>query len=38
MVDKCFKTAQVREHVVLHTDEFVTIPNHVHGTLRMVDR
>ncbi|SMC25047.1 hypothetical protein SAMN02746041_02200, partial [Desulfacinum hydrothermale DSM 13146] len=32
-----FKTAQVRPYVVLHEDEFVVMPNHIHGIIWIVD-
>lgn len=32
-----FKTAQLRSHVVLHEDEFVVMPNHIHGIIWIVD-
>jgi len=32
-----FKTAQLRSYVVLHEDEFVVMPNHVHGIIWIVD-
>jgi len=35
--DEWFKTARIREHVRLNADEFVVMPNHVHGILWIVD-
>jgi len=35
--DEWFKTAQIRPNVVLNADEFVVMPNHVHGILWLVD-
>jgi len=32
-----FQTAVVRPYVVLHPDEFVVMPNHVHGIVWIVD-
>ncbi len=32
-----FKTAQIRENVLLNADELVVMPNHVHGILWIVD-
>jgi REP element-mobilizing transposase RayT len=32
-----FQTAVVRPYVVLHPDEFVVMPNHVHGIVSIVD-
>ena len=32
-----FQTAVVRPYVVLHPDEFVVMPNHVHGIIWIVD-
>jgi len=32
-----FKTARVRPYVVLHEDEFVIMPNHIHGIIWIVD-
>jgi len=35
--DEWFQTAVVRPYVVLHPDEFVVMPNHVHGIIWIVD-
>lgn len=35
--DEWFKTAQIRENVILSADEFVVMPNHVHGIIWLVD-
>jgi len=32
-----FQTAVIRPYVVLHPDEFVAMPNHVHGIIWIVD-
>ena len=32
-----FETARVRPYVVLHEDEFVVMPNHVHGIIWIVE-
>ncbi|RTH27130.1 transposase [Thermus scotoductus] len=32
-----FKTVQLRPYVVLHEDEFVVMPNHIHGMIWIVD-
>lgn len=32
-----FKTVQLRPYVVLHEDEFVVMPNHIHGIVWIVD-
>jgi putative transposase len=32
-----FKTAQLRPYVELQIDEFVVMPNHVHGIIRIID-
>ncbi|WP_253665493.1 transposase [Thermus scotoductus] len=32
-----FKTVQLRPYVVLHEDEFVVMPNHIHGIIWIVD-
>ncbi|MDW8411475.1 MAG: transposase [Acidobacteriota bacterium] len=37
MCDEWFKTAQIRPNVVLHPDEFIVMPNHVHGIIWIVD-
>jgi len=34
--DEWFQTAVVRPYVVLHPDEFVVMPNHVHGIIWIV--
>ena len=31
--DEWFKTAQIRDNVQLHEDEFVVMPNHLHGII-----
>jgi REP element-mobilizing transposase RayT len=31
------RTAEIRQYVQLHTDEFVVMPNHVHGIIWIVD-
>ncbi|MDD5468619.1 MAG: hypothetical protein PHS96_12520, partial [Anaerolineales bacterium] len=35
--EEWFKTAVVRPHVRLYDDEFVVMPNHVHGVIWIVD-
>ncbi|ACL24704.1 transposase [Chloroflexus aggregans] len=35
--EEWFKTAQIRPYVQLQDDEFVVMPNHVHGIIWMVD-
>ena len=35
--DEWFKTSQVRQNVVLYPYEFVVMPNHIHGIIRIVD-
>jgi len=35
--DEWFKTAQIRENVQLHPDEFMIMPNHLHGIIRIVE-
>jgi len=35
--DEWFKTAQLRPYVVLYEDEFVVMPNHIHGIIWIVD-
>ncbi|MCD6169906.1 MAG: transposase [Candidatus Latescibacteria bacterium] len=35
--DEWFKTSQVRQNVVLYPHEFVVMPNHIHGIVRIVD-
>jgi REP element-mobilizing transposase RayT len=35
--DEWFKTAQIRPHVQLWDDEFVVMPNHIHGIIWIVD-
>ncbi len=35
--DKWFKTAQIRPYVQLWEDEFVVMPNHIHGIIWIVD-
>jgi len=35
--DEWFKTAHIRTNVMLHPDEFVVMPNHVHGIIWIVD-
>ena len=34
--DEWFKTSQVRQNVVLYPHEFVVMPNHIHGIIRIV--
>ena len=34
--DEWFKTAQLRPYVVLYEDEFVVMPNHIHGIIEIV--
>jgi REP element-mobilizing transposase RayT len=36
--EEWFQTAVVRPYVVLHPDEFVVMPNHVHGIIWIADR
>lgn len=36
--EEWFRTAQLRPYVVLHEDEFVVMPNHVHGIIWIVGR
>jgi putative transposase len=33
-----FKTAELRPYVELHEDEFMIMPNHAHGIIRIVDQ
>ena len=35
--EEWFRTANLRPYVVLHDDEFVVMPNHVHGIIWIVD-
>lgn len=35
--EEWFRTARLRPYVVLHEDEFVVMPNHVHGIIWIVD-
>ncbi len=35
--EEWFKTAQVRPYVMLYPDEFVVMPNHIHGIIWIVD-
>jgi REP element-mobilizing transposase RayT len=35
--EEWFHTAQIRPNVQLHEDEFVVMPNHVHGIIWIVD-
>ena len=35
--EEWFKTAELRSNVALHEDEFVVMPNHVHGIIWIVD-
>src|SRR5688572_18942554 len=35
--DEWFKTAELRPYVKLYEDEFVIMPNHGHGIIRIVD-
>lgn len=35
--EQWFKTAQLRPNVVLYEDEFIAMPNHIHGILWIVD-
>jgi len=35
--DEWFKTAQIRPNVLLTADEFVVMPNHIHGIIWIVD-
>ena len=35
--EEWFRTAQVRPYVRLHQDEFVVMPNHIHGIIWIVD-
>ena len=34
--EEWFKTAELRPYVRLHDDEFVIMPNHIHGIIRIV--
>ncbi len=35
--DEWFKSAKIRQNVLLHEDEFVIMPNHIHGIIWIVD-
>ena len=35
--DEWFKTAQIRANVQLHEDEFVVMPNHLHGIIWIIE-
>ena len=35
--DEWFKTAEIRPYVKLYEDEFVVMPNHAHGIIRIVE-
>jgi putative transposase len=35
--DEWFKTQKIRTNVHLHRDEFVVMPNHIHGVLWIID-
>jgi REP element-mobilizing transposase RayT len=35
--EEWFKTAQLRQNVELYEDEFVVMPNHVHGIIHLTD-
>jgi putative transposase len=34
--DEWFKTADIRKNVELHPDEFMAMPNHIHGIIWIV--
>ena len=36
--DEWFKTAELRSYAELHEDEFMIMPNHVHGIIRILER
>ena len=36
--EEWFRTAELRSNVVLFAEEFVVMPNHVHGVVRIVER
>ncbi len=35
--EEWFRTAEIRRNVVLHADEFVVMPNHIHGIIWIVE-
>jgi REP element-mobilizing transposase RayT len=35
--DEWFKTAEIRKNVELSTDEFVAMPNHIHGIIWIIE-